>query len=490
MSDLIKRAGLNSIQAPAGPLTKKVQKAEAPQGEHSPKDGVSLGQNLTIKEPRPGSDMAQMVEDMRSNGVLPESIPEPPVSTTSERPKPREGSDMAEMLKNIETPMGQLELVATPNGVALAMMDEITSPTHSTSLDRSIEGATPEVTKEHHHGEAHGHGHGHSQAPNAHMGGHLGSEAVELKAHAAHHGHEVAHHGSHHAAEAVSHKVAHGAAETGAHVKNHALAETVEELTSPEIVTDTLQTAQNQSTGHGVHELAEAAGDHSSALGLGMEVALWGATAASGILAPIMIKHGAKELAHGLSARKEAKAEVKAAQAELKQAQGGEAAGLAEQKLEKAQKAQAAATDQILEGVGSSVVGGRSAVAGLVTAGMATGTHIVGPVLSKVLLTSTGVVHGGIDIALGARNVARGETTKGVLEMGFGSAVIATAAFGAGLPGVAVAGAFLIGKIAHGVISKRKAKKAAAAQQAEQQQAQQPKQLPTASETSVAKETR
>ena len=197
---------------------------------------------------------------------------------------------------------------------------------------------------------------------------------------------------------------------------------------TPEMVVDGVQATQST-------KLVSEVGSHAGKLSMGMETALKVAGGASAILAPIMIGLGLKEFNEG---RKEKSA------------------------------------DKMLEGAAATTVGVRSGVAAAVMGKMA-GVVKLGAeatAVAKTALPVLGVAHGVLDIAIGARQVAKGKTTKGLLNIGFGSAVTATVLLGLGLPGVGVAATIMGAKIVHGVASSRKEKKAKAAAEQQQQAAQ------------------
>lgn len=121
--------------------------------------------------------------------------------------------------------------------------------------------------------------------------------------------------------------------------------------------------------------------------------------------------------------------------------------------------------EHAIEGLNSTLVGTRSVAAGVNMAGhLIHGSEIVTTVASaaKSVLTPLGVVHGAIDVGLGANQVIKGikakdgaKITKGALGMGLGGALIAAAA-GGGIPAIVAAGVFLTGKIVHSVRQARK----------------------------------
>lgn len=252
-------------------------------------------------------------------------------------------------------------------------------------------GANPKHDHGHHKHEHHKHGM---------MAAHLKTEAAELIAHKlAHAGAEVAEAATSQAAETVV-----------SHHRNLLMPRLRFQLSRPETVTDVLETTESS-------KLVESAA-HVSHVTHGLAVALGVGAAVSGAIAGPMIYIGVKEIREGM----------------------------AEKNL-----------DKTLEGIGGVTVGVRSGMAAATLASMAFG----GPELAAVAgvtskcLAPLGILHGSLDMVLGARHLARGDWVKGGLDLTFGGAVIATAVSGDLLP-LAVAGAALAGKVANGVIERRK----------------------------------
>ncbi len=110
--------------------------------------------------------------------------------------------------------------------------------------------------------------------------------------------------------------------------------------------------------------------------------------------------------------------------------------------------------EKVLEGTGETFLGAKSAAAALSMAGhgaegaLATAAH-----LAHAALMPLGLAHGAIDVTLGGKKIAhwikhhdRSALIEGCLEVGQGIA-IAAAAVGGGLPAIAIASAFLGGKM-------------------------------------------
>lgn len=116
--------------------------------------------------------------------------------------------------------------------------------------------------------------------------------------------------------------------------------------------------------------------------------------------------------------------------------------------------------EHAIEGVNSVVVGTRSlaattAMAGHLVQGSEVFTAVAG--VAKSALSPLGVVHGVIDVGIGAKQIYdgvksedSGKVTKGALGIGLGASLFA-AAVGGGIPAVVAAGVFLTGKVIHGV---------------------------------------
>ncbi|MCA9796477.1 MAG: hypothetical protein KC910_31935 [Candidatus Eremiobacteraeota bacterium] len=245
------------------------------------------------------------------------------------------------------------------------------------------------------------HGHGkHEHHKHGMMAAHLKSEAAELIAHKlAHAGAEVAEAATSQAAEQVV-----------SHHRNLLFPRIRFQLSRPDTVTDVLETTESS-------KLVEGAA-HVNHVTQGLTVALGVGAAVSGVITGPMIYIGVKEIREGL----------------------------AEKDL-----------DKTLEGVGGVTVGIRSGMAAATLASMAFG----GPELAAVAgvtskcLAPLGVLHGSLDMVIGARHLARGHWVKGGLDLTFGGAVVATAITSDLVP-LGIAGLALIGKVVHGVMERRK----------------------------------
>lgn len=373
-------------------------------------------------------ELGQMVEDLERNGVI-GPVVEP------EKPVPR--GDMAQMLEDLAR--GQELARGVPfdssgRFVTLAMFDKPLMVETDSSESREF---LP-VAEPHHEGHEHG-------RKDAAMSGHLGAEAVEMAGHkAGHHGAQVAGEVKGHvagevvaeskahvagelaatgkakvAAEAAAHGKAKIAAEAAVHGKSHAAS----------TATDALHTAQDLC--HDPHQvcepgqhLAEAA-HHGSELSSFLQVALDAGAGLSLGVGGFMAYVGVKELKHAVH--------------NIKAGEGTRSEN----------------AEQVLEGVGAVTVGARSVAAAVTMVGLAHPAlaavgHTVGQALPVL-----GVVHGGVDVVLGVKNLAEGKKIKGALELGFGLAVIATAA-GGGPIALAAAGVALAGKIAHRYLTARR----------------------------------
>lgn len=113
-----------------------------------------------------------------------------------------------------------------------------------------------------------------------------------------------------------------------------------------------------------------------------------------------------------------------------------------------------------IEGANTALVGVRSLAAGLNLAGhvghqlpwLASAGHAAHETLMPL-----GIVHGSVDTAIGLYETVQGvrqrdfeQFSSGILGMGTGGALVAAAA-GGGIPALATAGAFLVGKVAHNI---------------------------------------
>ena len=173
----------------------------------------------------------------------------------------------------------------------------------------------------------------------------------------------------------------------------------------------------------------------------------------------LVVGPSAHEVAsHGMSAS------LQAATAALGAASGGLGLVLLRSGLKDLQKGiHHDDAEHIVEGANTLVVGTRSLLAGVVTAG-----HLIhlNPVLGELVglaqssLAPLGILHGSVDAALGVKDVVQGlrhddrcQIGKGLLSTGLGSSLVVAAA-GGGLPALAAAGGFLAAKIVHTVLNR------------------------------------
>jgi hypothetical protein len=228
-----------------------------------------------LKTPRAGSDMAQMLEDLQANGVLPEPQSESPASQAGEG-SPRRlrepTSDYMQMMVDSVQNEGALgsdfvQLSVNNNGVITLLDDSHFSP--------PSEGTAQ-----------HPHGHDHGFKGDLLMGGHLGTEVIEKIGHAAHHG------AGHAAAEVSHHAAAHGAGQA----VGHAAAKKASLMS--EVVAHSAKSGSeaSQASVAGLHLGKEAAHHMSTA----MEAALQVGTVGAGLLAVPLTINGVKELSAGI----------------------------------------------------------------------------------------------------------------------------------------------------------------------------------------------
>ena len=251
------------------------------------------------------------------------------------------------------------------------------------------------VSRIHRQGHGHKSENGNNHTEDALLGGHLGTEVVEKIGHSAHHG-------AHDAGHAVVHAKAEGTS------------------MAAETTTDLAQVSQS---GHAklASEVAKHGTKAAHHLSAGLTTALATSAAASGGLGAVMLYKGGKELAHG-----------------VKEKDG----------------------EKIAEGVGGLAVGSRSVAAATVMTSMVASSSALTQVASfaSKTLTPLGLVHGAVDVGLGVKDLVEGETTAGLLKMGFGTSVIAGAAVG-GIPLTLVAIGFLGAKVGHAVIKNKRQQK-------------------------------
>ena len=376
-----------------------------------------------LKTPRAGSDMEQMLEDLRSNGVMPQLDESPQAEEKVQEKTLREPTSdyMSMMVESVKSDRlassGSVHIQVNDNGT-IALLDD----SSYFAMPGMNAGQAKEEFKHQHHLEGDhkaghdGHGHGHSLKGDAHMAGHLGTEVVEKLGHAAHH-----------ATEATGHAVSHGTSEALGHAVSEKAAAAGHHMT--EIAAQTSETAAEATdmSAAGLNMSKEVAHHMSTAMEIGLQVGTVGA----GILAVPLTLNGIKELKAGI---KEGDTEKK------------------------------------LEGVGGIAVGLCSASTATVMGGMLAGAETLTTV-AGVASAGLGVVHAGIDTVLGIRDLAHGKKTEGLIKIGTGVAVAAAAVVG-GLPLTLATIGMLGVKVGHKIYKHNQEKKAKAA--AEEAAAQQP----------------
>lgn len=501
----IKKAGNNGVK----PLSEKVV---IPTTAVTPSESVVLTKVeipgtepkvKNIRKPREGSEMAQMVDSLKENGHLTHT----PVDTVAEKKTPRAGSSMAQMLEDIESPNlgATFKPAVGPNGTIVTLDESGLVGLNSGAVNPLLTGMERrELDAKKNAEKTQGQGHGHEHSHVAHdsmLKAHLGTEIVEQVGHHAHH---AAGHGAH-TIKHVAHEASKQIAEHGGAVK-HAVVQGTELGHSGDIgeIAEQVADLKHAATGHAAAGHAEAVAQNGSAahtdaashgaeaghhLSSGLSTALEvGSVVSFGLAAPLAIM-GVKEGITGGKHALKAHSEVK--QARL---QGDDAA------LKAAKEKRGDGVAELVEGVGTTAVGVRSAAAGAVMWEMAhTGSALgeVAGVASKALPV-LGLVHAGVDVGLGIRDMAKGkkelkaakvekneEAQKsaknkiidGGLKVAFGVAVGA-AAVGGGVPATVAALGILAFKTGRKMVQKHKAKKAA---KLAQQQA--PKQIEPSSVT-------
>ncbi len=410
--------------------------------------GESVTLSTSLKTPRAGSDMAQMVEDLQNNGVLPQSE----TSLPKEEPKPklREPSSeymqmMVDSVRGDQSLGSQSVHVSVNNNGAIALLDD--SQFFSSTLSNSVkmaeeQGEFASSPGGQAHEKGHGHGHGHGFKEDALLGGHMGTEVIEKIGHNAHHA--VTHTASEATNHAVSEGLGHGAAK---------IAATKVAAHGSEVATNATHLAH-----HGAETLSETAnatstgalhvtGETAHHLSTGLEIALGVGTVGAGILAVPLTVNGVNELSAGIKEKD---------------------------------------TDKILEGVGGIAVGTRSAATAVVMSGMLTTSEVVGQIanVASSTLTPLGLVHAGVDTVLGVRDIRKGKKTEGWLKVGTGVAIGGAAVIG-GLPLTITALVMLGVKVGHKIYTSAQEKAAAKleAQHSQEQQQQPVAKIGTATST-------
>lgn len=335
-----------------------------------PAEKVTLGGFAPLRTPRPGSDMDQMVQDLQSNGVIPQPQAEA-VPTETARPKTlREPSSdyMSQMVDDVQKDLAltskPLDVQINSNGT-ISLLDD-----HVAGLDS-------------YHADGHGHGHGFKE--DALLGGHIGTEILEKIGH-------NAHHAAGHATEAVGHgaaKAVHGATEAASHGATKAASEAVGHGTAKAVAHGA---PTHEVAGHAL-AVGKSTAHHLSA---GLEVALGVGAVGAGLLAVPITINGIKELKAGIQEKDTDK---------ILEGVGNLAVG-----------ARSAGTAAVMTGM-------------LTTSEVV--TQVAG--VAAQTLTPLGVIHAGVDTVLGVRDLTKGKVTEGLLKIGTGVAIGAAAIVG-GLP--------------------------------------------------------
>lgn len=235
---------------------------------------------------------------------------------------------------------------------------------------------------------------------------------------------EPEHHGAHpkaHHPQMAGH-IGLEVGEHSLHGASHGAAHGTAEATAAKVTHGAGEAAAAKAT-HATGEVASNAAD----LGATLAVAAGVGAACSGALGVVMLHHGLKEIKQGLKDKN---------------------------------------AEHTIEGVGTTIVGVRSGLAGVTLAGMAAhGSEVLTSLAggAQLLLAPLGVVHGAIDVGVGTKQLIDGvregdndKKIKGGLNVGMGLA-LGTAALGGGIPALVVAGVILGGKIVHGIAQKRAA---------------------------------
>ena len=144
----------------------------------------SLSLSTPLKSPRPGSDMDQMVQDLQSNGLLPQAPAETPSSAPAKPLREPTSDYVAQMVEDVQK---DLALTSQPLQVQVGGSGTIAV------LEEPQAIATTEHTQ---------HGHGASLKQDALLAGHIGTEIIEKVGHSAHH---VTTHAAEHSSE-VAHE--------------------------------------------------------------------------------------------------------------------------------------------------------------------------------------------------------------------------------------------------------------------------------------------
>ena len=176
------------VQVPVKPATpNRVQPLKSEPVAEAPTESFVP----TVQQPKPQQTVQETTQPVAE-------IPPKKLAT------PRPGSDMADMLENIEaSKLAGGELKSSPNGTLFVTQDGLISygsPEMQQSkveekpqtLEQMLASVAAEATaqkKAESHGHEHPHGHS-KHGEDAAMGGHLGTEVVEKIGHHAHHAHQ------------------------------------------------------------------------------------------------------------------------------------------------------------------------------------------------------------------------------------------------------------------------------------------------------------
>lgn len=247
----LRPAALNPALPKAGTKSQlATSNIASPEATSVPAESLTL--SAPLKLARPGSDMAQMVEDLST-----------PAPVVAEKPLREPRSDyMQAMVESVhaDKALGSVRVSVNNNG-AIALLEDFQL---SANLDAA---ATVDLSAAQQEQAAEGgHEHGHGFTEDALLGGHIGTEVIEKLGHNAHHA------------------VSHGATK----VATHSAAEMADVANSTHEV-----------AGHALSVGKEAA-HH---LSTGLEVALGVGAVGAGLLAVPITINGVKELKAGIKGK-------------------------------------------------------------------------------------------------------------------------------------------------------------------------------------------
>jgi hypothetical protein len=385
--------------------------------------------------------MAQMVEDLQSQGVIPQAETVPPQAEKKALREPTSDylSMMVDSIQSDKSLGSSSVHVAVNSNGSIALLDD-TQFLPGLNQAAAKEQVHEPLGQETHGHQTHGHGHGHGFKEDGLLGGHIGTEIVEKLGHNAHHA------VSHGTSEALNHGVAkiaghgtakaagHGASEIAGHGASKVAAHGASEAAghgAAKIAAHGSEAAQSavELTQHGA-ETANATtaslktvSDNAHHLSAGMEVALGVGTVAAGVLAVPLTINGIKELKSGIKEKN---------------------------------------TEKIIEGAGGIAVGARSAGTAAVMAGMLTTSEVVGQIagVAATTLTPLGIFHGLADVALGGMEIYDGKPVSGAIKATTGLAIGAAAVIG-GLPLTVLALGMVGVKVGHKIYNNIVEKKSA-----------------------------